>query len=108
MKKGIAKVLKSALFVGIIAVAGGCASAIPQGILYTEVKLPVSSADGQVLYTRSGSSEAKSFLGLVAFGDASITQAVQSGGIKQIKYVDYQATNFLGILGTYKTTVYGD
>jgi hypothetical protein len=89
-------------------ILGGCASVLPHGILYTEVTLPISSADGQVLYTKSGRSEAKSFLGLVGYGNAGIQEAVRNGGIKTIKYVDYNVYNILGIVGTYRTTVYGD
>lgn len=108
MKNGVMKVLKGAFIVGAFVVAGGCASALPNGIIYTDVKLPISSADGQVSYTRVGSAEAKSYFGLVAVGDASINQAILNGGIKKVKYIDYQSNGVLGVVGTYKTTVYGD
>ncbi|MDD3987612.1 MAG: TRL domain-containing protein, partial [Candidatus Omnitrophica bacterium] len=49
-----------------------------------------------------------SILGLVATGDSSIKTAASNGGIKTIKYVDYDAKNILGIYGEYTTTVYGD
>jgi hypothetical protein len=100
--------LKAVAVIGVVVVAGGCASAIPQGAFFTDVKLPVSSADGEIIHTRSGVAEAKSYLGLVAVGDASIDQALRNGGIKKIKYVDYSANNIVGIIGTYRTTVYGD
>lgn len=108
MKEKTMKWLKSMAMAGVVVAVGGCASAIPQGAFFTDVKLPVSSADGEILHTRSGVAEAKSYLGLVAFGDASIDQALKNGGIKKIKYVDYSANNILGIIGTYRTTVYGD
>lgn len=108
MKEKAIKLLKSAALAAVIASAGGCASAIPQGAIFTDVNLPVASAEGEVLYTKTGTAEAKSYFGLVAFGNASVEQAVKNGGIKKIKYVDYHANNILGIIGTYKTTVYGD
>ncbi|HOK03633.1 MAG TPA: TRL-like family protein [Victivallales bacterium] len=108
MRKNVEKWLKGTALALTVLAVGGCATAIPQGAIFTDVKLPVSSADGEILYTKSGVSEARSYLGLVAFGDASIEQAVKNGGLKKIKYVDYYANNFLGLIGTYKTTVYGD
>lgn len=108
MKKKGSKVVKFAVLAAAAVVLGGCATAIPQGAFFTDVKLPVASGEGEVLYTKTGVAEARSYLGLVAFGNASIEQAIKNGGIKKVKYVDYYANNILGIVGTYKTTVYGE
>ena len=87
----------------------GCASLYPVGGLYTGVKLPNNMGDGKdVTYTKIGKAQANSILCLVATGDASLEKAVQNGGIKTVKYVDYHVDNFLGIYGTYTTTAYGD
>ena len=86
----------------------GCATPYPYGIVYTEVKAPVSSGDGGVSYSKSGVSKATSVLGLVATGDCSIKAAAANGNIRTIKYVDYDAKNILGVYGEYTTTVYGD
>jgi hypothetical protein len=85
----------------------GCATPYPMGGLYTEIKAPVAAAGG-MSYSRVGVSKATSILGMVATGDASIKAAAANGGIKTIKYVDYEAKNILGLYGEYTTTVYGD
>ncbi|MFA5411405.1 MAG: TRL-like family protein [Candidatus Omnitrophota bacterium] len=85
----------------------GCASVLPTGLIYTEVKAPVAAGDSGP-YSKVGVSKATSILGLVATGDASIKAAMANGKISKIKYVDYDAKNILGIYGEYTTTVYGD
>jgi len=94
------------LFVAVM--LNGCASPFPYGILYTEIKAPVAAGDGGMSYSKVGVSKATSVLGLIATGDCSIKTAAANGGIKTIKYVDYDAKNTLGIYGEYTTTVYGD
>jgi len=86
----------------------GCASAIPQGLIYTEVKLPSAVGNDGMSYSKVGVAKATSILGLVATGDASIKAAMANGKISKIKYVDYDAKNILGVYGEYTTTVYGD
>ena len=96
------------LFVMLFALTG-CATMCPIGSLYTEVKVPNLMGDGKdVSYNKIGQSKATSILSLIATGDASVKAAVENGGIKTIKYVDYEAKNILGIYGEYTTTVYGD
>jgi uncharacterized protein YceK len=85
----------------------GCASVLPSGVIYTEVKAPVSVGDGSITYTKVGVSKATTILGLFATGDCSIKAAAANGGIRNIKYVDFGATSILGC-GEYTTTVYGD
>ncbi len=95
------------LFVAVM--LSGCASMCPMGVLYTEVKVPRLMGDGKdIIYSKIGVAKATSVLGLVATGDCSIKAAVANGGIKTIKYVDYDAKNTLGFYGEYTTTVYGD
>ena len=87
----------------------GCASLYPVGTIYTGVKLPNNMGDGKdVSYTKIGKAQACSILSIIATGDASLAAAIQNGGIKTVKYVDYHVDNILGIYGTYTTTVYGD
>jgi len=86
----------------------GCATPYPMGAIYTEVKAPVGAGDGGLSYSKVGTSKATSVLGLVATGDCSIKAAAAAGGIRNIKYVDYDAKNILGVYGEYTTTVYGD
>ena len=100
------------ILAGIFVIAfllSGCATMYPVGSLYTGVKVPNNMGDGKdVSYTKIGKASANSILSLIATGDASLEKAIQNGGIKTVKWVDYQADNFLGIYGTYTTTVYGD
>ena len=77
------------------------------GGLYTDVK------DGMAVTANAGSSkvgtaEAKSYLCLVATGDASIQTAAKSAGITRIHHVDYQSKSYLGIYSTYTIVVYGE
>jgi uncharacterized protein YceK len=93
---------------GVTVLFSGCASVLPMGIIYTEVKAPVAAGEAGSSYSKVGTSKATSILGLVATGDASIKAAMENGKISKIKYVDYDAKNILGIYGEYTTTVYGD
>jgi hypothetical protein len=86
----------------------GCATPYPMGMIYTEIKAPVAAGEGGMSYSKVGTAKATSILGLVATGDCSIKAAAANGGIKVIKYVDYDAKNTLGVYGEYTTTVYGD
>jgi hypothetical protein len=77
------------------------------GHLFTDVSLPIdASSNGGG--TKMGKSVAKSYLGMVATGDASFQAAKQNGGISKVTHVDWDAKNYLGFYGEYTTTVYGD
>ncbi len=89
------KLLLAVVFVFVLGT--GCASYIPTGAIYTGAKGAISAGAGDVTYSKVGTSESTSILGLVATGDASITAAAQNGGIKKIKYVDYEVKNILGM-----------
>jgi len=93
--------------VGVLLLSG-CATPLPMGQLYTQITLPSAVGSGSIAYTKVGTAKSTSILGLIATGDASIKKASENGGITQVKFVDYKAENFLGIVGTYTTTVYGD
>ncbi len=98
-----------AAIVALSAGLTGCASVIPMGSLYTEVQSPVAVASGSdMTYSKVGTSTANSYFGLIATGDASIKAAVENGGIKKVKFVDYSSKNILGVVGEYTTTVYGE
>ena len=104
-----------AKYIGLVVVVlfsasllAGCATPYPMGMLYTEIKSPVAAGEGAVNYSKVGVAKATSILGLVATGDTSIKAAAANGGIRNIKYIDYDSKNILGIYGEYTTTVYGD
>lgn len=77
------------------------------GGLYTDVKdgLAVTGNAGS---SKVGTAEAKSYLGLVALGDASIQTAAREAGITRIHHVDYQAKSYVGLYTIYTVIVYGD
>jgi hypothetical protein len=101
------KVSLMVLFLAAGIFLSGCATFLPTGIIYTEVKAPVAASENTT-YSKVGVATATSILGLIATGDASIKAAMEDGRITRIKYVDYEAKNILGIYGEYTTTVYGD
>ena len=55
-----------------------------------------------------GEADVWSFLGLVSGGDSSIMAAAAAGGINKIHHVDYEVFNFLGIVASHTTVVYGE
>lgn len=105
MKKGFGYLL---VMMAVCLVLGGCATPLPQGTLYTEVGFPGGVGPGEVAYSKTGTATSKSFFGLIATGDASVSAAVKEGNIQRIKYIDYKSKNILGVYGEYTTTVYGD
>lgn len=57
--------------------------------------------------TKVGRSEAWGIL-VFATGDASISAAMQNGGITRVHHVDNDTLNILGIYAKYTTIVYGE
>jgi hypothetical protein len=109
MKRVVALLLVAAALV----VFSGCAiapSPLP-GFLFTEVKGPVGHLQAPIdaaTHSRVGKATAKSFLGLVALGDASIEEAMRNGNIRHIHHVDYASKGILGIYAEVTVTVYGE
>ena len=102
MKKLLAGIFACAALLSV-----GCAKSPVVGGIYTDVK------DGLAVTVNAGSSkvgtaEAKSYLGLVALGDASIQTAAREAGITRIHHVDYQAKSYVGLYTIYTVIVYGD
>lgn len=80
------------------------------GCLYANVKAPLdTNLDRTDLGSKVGTSEAKSILGLVAWGDAGTQAAAKEGDIETIKHADQEHFSILGIVyARYRTVVYGD
>ncbi len=78
------------------------------GLIFTELKAPFYAGNGQDLGAKVGRAECQGFLGLVAIGDASIQKAAENGEITNIKAIDYEAFNVLGVFCRFTTIVYGD
>jgi len=92
----------------LAALLTGCATPVPLGVIYTELKQPVAVGDKPVMGTKTGRAMSTSVLGIVATGDSSITAAARNGGITKISHVDYEVRNILGLIGEYTTVVYGE
>lgn len=106
------KTVRVALACGLLGMAGstlGCIAAPvvpPIGLVYTELDAPLAPR-GEV-GSRRGTSTVTSILFLVSTGDGSVRAAAQNGGIREVKLVDYEYTNVLGVYQRYTTVVYGD
>lgn len=102
------------LVLGVLLVAAlaftGCASApsVVNGALFTSSKGPVQVVDNSVKPLKEGRATAKSILGLVAQGDASIAAAMANGDITKIHHVDYESNVILGIISDCTIVVYGE
>jgi hypothetical protein len=80
----------------------------PTGALYTNYSAPQSVGARGSLGQKTGKAQAKSILGMVSWGDASVSAAAREGGINKINHADYDFFNLLGIYQSYATVVYGD
>jgi hypothetical protein len=103
--------MRKLLLFGLVFVASttlfGCASSMPLGGIYTDLKLPVTATSEGSGTPKMGTAECTSVLALVTTGDCSIETAKKNGGITKVYHVDWEANNILGIIGKYKVVVYG-
>ena len=101
--------LKTVLAVSAVIVLSGCASGMQpvSGALFSDVKGPFDVSDLSFTPTKTGKSMAKSYVGLIGIGDASIESAMKDGGIKQVHHVDYHTTSILGLYAETTIIVYG-
>ena len=107
--KTIRIALLGCLLFGVAGSMLGCIAAPvvpPIGLLYTDLDAPLAPR-GDV-GSRRGTSHVTSILFLVSTGDGSVRAAAQNGGIRDVKLVDYEYTNVLGVYQRYTTVVYGD
>ncbi len=77
------------------------------GALYTDVKAPLTATSNSE-YSKVGTGEATSILGLIATGDASIQTAARNAGITKIHHVDFESKSVLGIYAKFTVYVYGE
>ncbi len=100
---------KLLLIVGLAAMLSSCAmvSAPVNGTIFGSVKAPLA-VTGNTGAVKVGTATAKSILGIIATGDASIEAAAKSAGITKIHHVDYESTNILTFYATYTVYVYGE
>jgi hypothetical protein len=95
-----------AVVVGFGFMAMGCASVYSPaaGMVWMDVQGPVDAGDK--VGNKEGRACAKSYLGFVAMGDASIKAAAANGGITRIDSVDHHST-WMVVMGEYCTIVRG-
>jgi len=84
--------------------AAGCSHAPLGGVIFTDLQMP-EAATANPAGNREGQSCAKSVLGLVAWGDASIENARRNGGITMISSVDTSYKSYLGLGYAVRCTV---
>jgi len=87
----------------------GCVAAPvvpPLGIVYTDIQAPLAPK-GEV-GSKRGTSHVTAYLGLFSTGNASVRQAAANGNITEVKLVDYEFKNVLGVYQRYTTVVYGN
>jgi hypothetical protein len=81
----------------------------PTGLIYTDMDAPLSlGGGGRDVGSKRGESSVTAILGLFSTGDGSVKKAAANGRITQIKHVDYNFRNIIGIYQEYTTVVYGD
>ena len=91
----------------------GCSTISPyiSGVA-TTTSYPTSGKaieSGGDLGSKEGRASAYLFLGIVAFGDASVTKAARNAGITQIKTIDFEYESVLALIyGRYTTVITGD
>ncbi|MCG5055383.1 MAG: TRL-like family protein [Myxococcales bacterium] len=78
------------------------------GLAYSDVQFNERTEGENSVGMKRGESCAKSILGLVATGDASVATAAQAAGITKVASVDGHHTNILGIFSTYCVIVTGE
>ncbi len=96
---------------GLVACLGGCmiVDAPIRGVFGTEVIWGDVAGKAATANTeKQGKACAKSILGLIAKGDASVRAAKENGGITEVTTIDHSARNFFGIVGEWCTLVRGN
>jgi hypothetical protein len=104
-----------ALTASSLVVLSGCQYMTPtvkdtplNGYFYSSVDWDGKVANAGAAEDKTGTACAKSYLGLVALGDASIAAAKQAGNITKVSSVDHTSTSYFVFYGKYCTVVRGE
>jgi hypothetical protein len=112
MKRLVVTTVLAALCVTMMTGCGAMIAMGGGGTLYQDTKVPMPDISywgpNTSSMTKKGEASYSSILGILATGDASLKEAMESGGITKIHHIDQQVTNILGIIATYKIIVYGE
>ena len=87
----------------------GCVAAPvvpPLGIVYTDIRAPLTL--GGNVGSKRGTATVTAICGVVSWGDGGIRKAAANGNIQEVKLVDYEFKNVLGVYQRYTTVAYGD
>ena len=101
------------MFLGIAVAAAmtGCYVAPvmpPGGLIYSDIRSPIDiDAEQTNITMNEGRSSSASVLGLVAWGDSSVTTAAREGNLRQVDHVDYEFKNIVGIYQQFTTVAQG-
>ncbi|MFT3930872.1 MAG: TRL domain-containing protein [Spongiibacteraceae bacterium] len=100
---------RTMLLVAGMAMLAGCATGLsPVGVgLITDVKGPIT-ATTNANSSKSGTACAKTIIGLINSGDASIAAAKAAGNITSVASADYHTKGFYPFMGTTCVTVTGN
>ncbi|GBF51647.1 hypothetical protein LPTSP4_31850 [Leptospira ryugenii] len=78
----------------------------PQGGIFTSTKIGIHGISNTG--AKTGSACTYSILGLIAFGDASVTAAANSVGIAKVNTIDLEGLSILGLFSKQCTVIRGD
>ncbi|TGM52622.1 TRL-like family protein [Leptospira vanthielii] len=77
-----------------------------QGLLFEDQR--ISMMETGLFANKEGIACAKSYLGLLALGDASVEVSQKNGNIKEITSIELESYNFLGIYAKLCTVTKGN
>ena len=108
-------VVTTALAALCVTMMTGCGAFIAfggGGTLYQDTKVPMSDVSywgpSSTSMAKKGEASFTSILGILATGDASLKEAMETGGITKVHHIDQEVSSILGIISTYKIIVYGE
>lgn len=107
MKRSSSLMMTIALILGLTLSGCGFVADGPFGWLYTETTTSVAVGTAKT-GSKNGQACSKSYMGLIATGDASIRQAMENGGVKEIYTVDKLNFSFFGVYSKQCTIVKGE
>jgi len=101
------------LFIGFLLLVNGCAGMVfgghkvIGGMFYADTAAN-EDVTANPVGSKTGEACAKSIMGWVTTGNASVQEAAKNGGIKKITAVDNKFSNILGVIATYCVVVVGE
>lgn len=111
-----------AVLIALALVASGCGTFIarapvqpPRGFLYTSYRAPLSvDFDETRLGSKHGTATVNYFQDVLftgialAWGEGDLEDAARNGGIKEVRYADYELLSVLGVFVRFQVHAYGD